>query len=383
MNRQIGSSTSCVFVVIVAISAAVISGFMRAEDASLLRERRLEAIGIPPTVAGINEYLGAITRPDFEENADRLIADLSDDEFAIRQRAVALLAAMQDPPIEKLRTAAASSDREQAERAKLVLAQLKPKNSPLLAACQLIEIKRLEIDVSLLLKLRGRVKSGPLRGAVARALAAAATEKDHQFAKNLSHDSDDELREVGRAILTRLEERRQAELLSRSQEAIRIPRQLNCGGGGPNVVFGWEFQTKVELSVTYLGIYDVDGDGLAASHEIAIWDIERPKEPIVSATVPAGGEAILAGVYRIVPIGPAILPADRRFAIVAHYSNADDGSPTLINVRGTKIDFAEELQPIGRRYASQKKRLTFPDRQIVDPKYIKLGPTFRFEIRGG
>jgi len=39
----------------------------------------------------------------------------------------------------------------------------------------------------------------------------------------------------------------------------------------PNTI-GWEFELSAAVTVTSLGFYDVDGDGLVADHDVAIWD---------------------------------------------------------------------------------------------------------------
>jgi len=61
-------------------------------------------------------------------------------------------------------------------------------------------------------------------------------------------------------------------------------------GRGSRLVSGWEFKLKENVQVTELGIYDHDQNGLGEAHEVAIWDVENQKEPVVKATIPAGEE---------------------------------------------------------------------------------------------
>ena len=77
----------------------------------------------------------------------------------------------------------------------------------------------------------------------------------------------------------------------------------------PNTV-GWEFTLASPVTVTSLGFYDYDDDGLVNDHDVSIWD--SSKNVVVSATVTNSGSSdagyvwesvtpvtLSAGTYRI------------------------------------------------------------------------------------
>lgn len=59
---------------------------------------------------------------------------------------------------------------------------------------------------------------------------------------------------------------------------------------------GWQFTTANDITITALGYFDLNGDGLAVSHEVGIWD--NGGTLLVSATVSAGVVDPLFGGFR-------------------------------------------------------------------------------------
>ena len=53
---------------------------------------------------------------------------------------------------------------------------------------------------------------------------------------------------------------------------------------------GWEFTLTQSLTVTHLGIFDIDADGLAERHQVAIWDTAQSL--LAQATVTSGDLAM-------------------------------------------------------------------------------------------
>ncbi len=72
----------------------------------------------------------------------------------------------------------------------------------------------------------------------------------------------------------------------------------------PNTV-GWEFTLTAPVTVTSLGFYDVDGDGLLYDHDVAIWDAEANE--LVAGVV--GNDDPLIGGFRWVDVTPTLLAA--------------------------------------------------------------------------
>lgn len=67
-------------------------------------------------------------------------------------------------------------------------------------------------------------------------------------------------------------------------------------------VVGWDFTVSAPVVVIALGYYDLNGDGLAVSHQVGIWggpDIPLANDPaLVQTTVPAGTAGLLQDSFR-------------------------------------------------------------------------------------
>lgn len=88
-------------------------------------------------------------------------------------------------------------------------------------------------------------------------------------------------------------------------------------------VLGYHFQVTVPVTVTGLGAYDSNGDGLLLSHAVAIWS-DGGVGPFVKATVPSGVDAMLIGHFRYVPISPFVLGAGDYIVGASNYGNGQD-----------------------------------------------------------
>jgi hypothetical protein len=99
--------------------------------------------------------------------------------------------------------------------------------------------------------------------------------------------------------------------------AVSVPAQadiaLTFTGGGtygavttpyPNTI-GWEFTLSAPVTVTQLGFYDFNGDGLVANHEVAIWNASQSQ--LVSGVV-TNGDPLDQG-FRWVSVSPVTLAA--------------------------------------------------------------------------
>jgi hypothetical protein len=80
-----------------------------------------------------------------------------------------------------------------------------------------------------------------------------------------------------------------------------------------------------DVTVTDLGFFDDDGDGLGEAHAVGIYAVASQLQ-VVSTTVPAGTEAPLDGAFRYVPIAaPVTLTADTTYVALAYRPTATDG----------------------------------------------------------
>ena len=101
-----------------------------------------------------------------------------------------------------------------------------------------------------------------------------------------------------------------------------IPRNLD-----QNV--GWQFDVLQAITVTGLGWYDHNQDGLESAHEVGIWNHEGTL--LASGTVPAGTRGLLNEIFRTVNIAPLELGIDKGY-IVGGLNFRSSGDKLLANV---------------------------------------------------
>ncbi len=94
------------------------------------------------------------------------------------------------------------------------------------------------------------------------------------------------------------------------------------GGSGGDFAWsqtnGWEFEVKQPVTVTQLGVFDEDSNGLSIDIPVGIWN--PAGELVASGIVPAGNRAKLEGQFRYVSIDPVSLPSGRQYFIGALYT---------------------------------------------------------------
>jgi hypothetical protein len=342
---------------------------------------RLRTSGIEASAAGAKAWLETLVATSGEVDVDALIEQLADQNFDKRERATQELVRSGKTSQEKLRAAAESSDPERALRAKLILKSREtPKESPLLFVLQAAEQEKWPLGLPLLLKVRARAATPAEQEAAARAMVATVVEKDGEVVEELLKSDDVAMRNIGRRLSAKLKGPIViAPLLEGAFDAV-VVKPGTVAGGGRDLIQGWEFKPKADLTVTHLGIYDDRADGLKNAHGVAIWDVEDVKKSVTAETIPDGELAPLAGMFRCVPVAPAKLKAGRRYAIVAHYPEAADTAVSMLNPSGLTIDYAAHLEVFGRRYAFPHKEMAFPDKLADDPLQATIGPTMRYEV---
>jgi len=74
---------------------------------------------------------------------------------------------------------------------------------------------------------------------------------------------------------------------------ISFTNTLGATDYGDNPM-GWAFTPLTNITITHLGFFDTHADGLAASHDVAIYPISS-STPLVSGTVPAGTSGLVIG----------------------------------------------------------------------------------------
>ena len=117
---------------------------------------------------------------------------------------------------------------------------------------------------------------------------------------------------------------------ARAQEAAITFIAPPPGGAAGAGVAGWQFTTRMDISISALGLYDAAGiygggfvgDGLLEEHAVGIWDISNHSTPLLSALIPAGTLAPLANGFRYVSTSPVVLPSNHDYVIAALFSDA-------------------------------------------------------------
>jgi hypothetical protein len=100
-------------------------------------------------------------------------------------------------------------------------------------------------------------------------------------------------------------------LLALTAEAILATPILSFNTAGAssgtenNQSVGWSFTVLSPITVTGLGWYDQNGDGLSLAHMVGIWDTVGTL--LTSATVALGTVNPLDGLFRTVAISPIVL----------------------------------------------------------------------------
>jgi hypothetical protein len=154
---------------------------------------------------------------------------------------------------------------------------------------------------------------------------------------------------------------------------------LDFNGGGPAGTLiarthGWSFSLAMPIQVTQLGILDFNGDGLAQSHPIGLWNTAGAL--LTSATVPAGTAALAvpsasgAGSFRFVDISPLLLTPGN-YVLGAGYNNEIDryynGSTSVTMPSGFIFGTAREFPGPG---------LVFPS--LTNASHSYFGPNLRY-----
>lgn len=125
-------------------------------------------------------------------------------------------------------------------------------------------------------------------------------------------------------------------------EAVQITSISGLDNSG-TLSFGWQFYVNSTIYATKLGYFDYQGNGLAISHEVAIFEADGT--PVAAATVGAGTSAPLeGGHFRYVSIAPVQLTAGTQYLI---YGSSDVlGSDWYTRDTWATMSFAPEVAPV-------------------------------------
>jgi hypothetical protein len=136
-----------------------------------------------------------------------------------------------------------------------------------------------------------------------------------------------------------------------------------------DTTFGWAFTLSSPVTLTDLGLWDQNGDGLSESHLVTVWTSTGTQE--AQGTVPSGTGATLTNGFRYISIIPILLPAGS-YTIGAFYSaNGGDGlafsASTITTAPGVTYDGSRS----GLGFA-------FPPGDVIILTNSYFGPNFQF-----
>ena len=159
-------------------------------------------------------------------------------------------------------------------------------------------------------------------------------------------------------------------------EPIRVgPVGASAGG---SLTIGWAFSPNNPITITELGWFDDNADGLTSSHPTAIWGTDGTL--IGSVDIPAGTATRFESNFRYEATPPISLNANTEYIVAGlHYVGpfqdivAQDSPPAhpLILSVNPLIDFR-----FGRFLNNSESQLGFPDNDV---QQLLVGPNFIFD----
>lgn len=130
---------------------------------------------------------------------------------------------------------------------------------------------------------------------------------------------------------------------------------------------GYAFTVSSPISVTSLGLFDFQNDGLAQSHAVTIWTSTGTQ--LLQLTISAGTGATLTDGFRYVSIAPFLL-VPGTYTIGGFYAGDSDSSLDAASITG-----ASGLSYLGSRSAFG---FTFPSGDAIAVVNSYFGPNFQF-----
>jgi hypothetical protein len=146
----------------------------------------------------------------------------------------------------------------------------------------------------------------------------------------------------------------------------------NEATSGSDQLYGWIFTANAALSVTSLGVFDVDGNGLTVSHQVGIFD-ESTHSLLGSVTVPAGADGTLIDGFDFASVTPFSLTQGNNYVIVM---TMPDGNSDFQNIQVSSETTAPQITYVDSDFGDSST-LAFPtDIGAFDPGIF--GPNFTF-----
>jgi hypothetical protein len=135
---------------------------------------------------------------------------------------------------------------------------------------------------------------------------------------------------------------------------------------------GWEFSLDTPVTVTSLGYWDMNGDGLVKSHRVGIFRASD-QQPMVSANIIDAGTLPLVDGSRIVNVPDTALQAN-----VSYYILADDIDGDMYAFGNGAISFASHISWAGA--ANTTLNDIFAAASFTGGTAGNLAPNFQFNV---
>ena len=157
---------------------------------------------------------------------------------------------------------------------------------------------------------------------------------------------------------------------------------------GTGRMIGWEFTVDTTFEVTELGWFDWQNNGLAASHQVGIWNTAG-QTLLGSVTVPSGASATLADGFRYQALGSSIfLVAGQTYRIAGfdpgvggdeHVWDVTHSGFANYEVSGFTVDANINLSG-GGALGGAAAGFGYPLGPIGDERAVLMGPNFVFAV---
>lgn len=107
-----------------------------------------------------------------------------------------------------------------------------------------------------------------------------------------------------------------------------------------DTIGGWEFELLEAVLVSALGFFDVGGDGVTNSHELALWSVNDTVNPLAQATLnPNEGYTVTSnsdlGDWLFVDLGTDVYLGEGTYRIGASYQDGDADEAAIFTAQAT------------------------------------------------
>ncbi len=141
-----------------------------------------------------------------------------------------------------------------------------------------------------------------------------------------------------------------------------------------SVSYGWTFALSQPISVSSLGVWDYNENGLEDEHGIGLWDVTGT--PLAVATIPDGTAAQLIDGFRYQDLVSPLLLMPGQYTLGARYNGIDHFHAQYAS---STPAFAQPITFITSRHyihPDSGTPVAFPE--VSDPNGLIIGANFRF-----